>query len=145
MSFAAVLLQVKAALDNNVALAAFASTKWGAALTVKIVWRNREEVASSDLPLIMITRPTVRRSRNTYRRIDAASSVRLYAGFYQMDEELRQLELIEFEEAILDALQADSTLAGMVNSMSPADGANDEGALGEVCFTVQEIEITTNT
>lgn len=143
MSFSAVLQQVKTTLESDATLKAFAASKWKKSLNVKITWRNREAIAPSDLPLIMLTRPRVGRSRDQYRKITSASVIRIYAGFYQPTEDRRQFELIEFEEQILDALERSTELRDLVNNMSPADGANDEGALGDHCFTVQEIEIKT--
>lgn len=143
MSFSAVLTQIKKALEEDTILAAFVQAKWEKPLTVKITWRNREEISASDLPLIMITRPTLSSSRDTYQKITGKSVVRFYAGFYQNDEDLRQLELVEFEEQIFDAVARSEELKSMINSMTPAGGANDEGALGDTCFTIQQIEIET--
>ncbi len=140
MGFTPTLKKIESVLKADATLQDYASQRWGKRITVKVTWRNRTEISASDLPLIMITRPTVRRSRNSYGKITSNPRARFYAGFYQPEEALRQFELIELEELILAALEASSELAALVDNMTPADGANDEGALGECCFTVQEIE-----
>ncbi len=142
MGFGPILQQIKTALETDAGLLSFVAAKWKKQLTVKITWRNRESIAASDLPLIMITRPSVDRGRN-YGKVTGKHRVRIYAGFYQPQKDLRQLELLEFEEQILAALENSTGLAALIDGMSPADGANDEGALGDLCFTVQEIEIDT--
>ncbi len=141
MGFAEILQQIKATLEADADLTAYALQKWEKKPTVKVTYRNREEIASADLPVIMITRPSVRRSRETFGDIKRVNRVRLYAGFYQPDSSRRQAELIETEELILSALEKDTDLLAMIDSMTPADSANDEGSLGECCFTVQDIEI----
>ena len=142
MGFSSVLQQLKATLETDANLKAFVAEKWKKTLKVKITWRRREEISTSDLPLIMITRPSVARGRN-YGNVTGKNRARIYAGFYQPDEEKRQLELVDFEETILAALESSSALRELIDGMTPADGANDEGALGDACFCVQEIVIDT--
>lgn len=142
MGFGPVLTKIKDVIESDANLNTFVSTSWRKQLAVKITWRNREEISGSDLPLIMLTRPYVKRGRN-YGSVTAKSRVRLYAGFYQPDQDLRQLQLIEFEEKILAALEASEELSDLIDGMTPADGANDEGALGDCCFTVQDVEVDT--
>jgi hypothetical protein len=54
------------ALDNLVtvlrdypALVAFSQAKWGKDLTVKRLYKKRTEIGASELPIILVVRPTV--------------------------------------------------------------------------------------
>ncbi len=142
MGFGDVLLKTKSVLESSSSLSAFAQEKWRKSPSVRLTWRNRNEISSSDLPLIMITRPSTQRGRN-YGSVTSKARIRIYAGFYQPDEDKRQIELVEFEEKILAVLEESQELRDLIDGMTPADGANDEGALGDCCFSVQEIEVDT--
>jgi hypothetical protein len=135
MSSATILQEIKAALQDDADLAAYASQKWDKAITVKITWRNREEISASDLPLIMITRPSSRRAYQNGRR-EVRPAIRLYAGFYQPDEEKRQIELIEFEDTINSVLENNLALRRYIDPKDTTETANDEAALGDTCFCV---------
>jgi hypothetical protein len=139
MGFAEILTEFKTALETDPGLRSYASSAWGKAPTVKTTWRNREEISSTDLPLILITRPSSARKYGTSRQRLDYPIVRLYAGFYQPEEKNRQIQLIEFEEKILGAIEQSETFRQYFDWESPIESANDEAALGETCFCVIQL------
>jgi hypothetical protein len=140
ISFTAALGALKTQLEGNAALAAFCQSKWNRDLTVSISYKKRVEIHTSDLPVILITRPSVAKSHLTGAR-DGQHTVRLYAGFHQPDRAQAQLDLIEFEELLDDAVLSDHTLGGTAISAIPTESANDEGEHHPVYFMAADVEV----
>jgi len=140
MGFADVLKQLQQQLANDSGLQSFAQTAWGKAVTVSLVFRDRTEVRMPDLPLIMITRPQVRRTELSSVR-DGHHTVRLYCGFHQQNKETACTNMIGFEEAIDNAIDADDTLGGTAIQAVPGDSVNDEGMFHPVYFVVKDLNI----
>ena len=140
MGFVDALQALQSQLEDNTLLQAFCQAEWGKGLTVKIVYKDRVAIHTDDLPLILITRPKVSRTISTGAK-DGKHLVRLYAGFFQADREVGALELISFEEAIEDALDADQTLGGTAGAIDFGDSVNDEGAFHPSYFLTKEITV----
>lgn len=140
-SFNDAIAQLITVLQNDSALAGFCSSRWGRSLTVKKVFKQRTEVSMNELPLCLITRPSVAYSflSNTVR--DGDHSVRLYLGFLQNDRRKALEEFVEFEEKVEDAFYANYTLNGTAINTTPESSINDEGKFHPVYFIVKEIKI----
>ncbi|WP_020675562.1 hypothetical protein [Geopsychrobacter electrodiphilus] len=147
MSILAAILDLKSTLESDSALDAFCQARFGKSITVKTSYRNREEISMGECPVVLMTRPRVTRENGLNRRARGNHTVRLYFGFYQADtagdpRDTANQTAIEFEEAIEDAVSADTTRGGNASSTVPKDSVNDEGILHPVYFGVMEIEIT---
>lgn len=138
--FTDAITALKTQLQTDAALAAFCAAAWGKGLTVQVAYKRRVEIHESDLPLILITRPDMKKKYLTGVR-DGIHRARLYCGFLKADREQAQLDLIGFEEAIDDAILADYTLGGTVIKAIPTESANDEGEHRPVYFMVMDVEI----
>lgn len=140
-SFVDTLNSLKSALENDTALQAFCQAKWGKALTVKKVFKQRQELLIAELPVVLITRPIRRTEDGLARKKDNKNTVRLYAGFHQADRDKALDETIGFEEAIETAVLADETLGGTAAATAFDSSQNDEGLFHPVYFTVMEFDI----
>ena len=139
-SFTLTTDNIRTTLEGDSALDSFCLSKWGKSLTVRKEFRNRAEVPTSDLPLIMITRPGTGRTDIIQGR-EWEHAVRLYCGFHQPDRTKAQDELVAFEELIEDALIADTMRGGTAIDTDPESTANDEGLYHPVYFMVMELKI----
>jgi hypothetical protein len=141
MSFVDTLNNLKTTLESNANLQAFCQEKWGKALTVKKVFKQRSEVLIGELPIVLITRPERRSEEGLVRRKDNTHTVRLYAGFHQPDREKALDETIGLEEAIDNAVMADNLLGGTAAGTSFTSSQNDEGLFHPVYFQVIDFDI----
>lgn len=139
-SFTTVIDNIVTTLQNDSALSAFCVAKWGKALTVKKVYKKRVEINLNELPIILVTRPSVEKEFLIGAR-DADHIVRLYAGFHQTDREKAQEEVIEFEEKIDDALLVDHTRGGTATNTNPKSSVNDEGENHPAYFMAMDVAI----
>ena len=139
MSFNAVLDALKTLFETDSGLLAFVAAKGWDPLTVKTTIKHRESVALDELPIVMLSRPRVKRDRE-YGSLNGSHTVRIYAGFYQPAAALRVPELIEFEELLVAAIEKNPDLGELVEGINPGESMNDEGVI-ETCFLVQEIEV----
>lgn len=139
-SFTAVINNIVTTLQNDSALTAFCTAKWGKALKVMKVYKRRVEISAEDLPVILITRPQVEKEFLVGAR-DADNMVRLYAGFQQDDREKALDEIIEFEETLDDALLVDHTRGGNAINTDPKASVNDEGEYHPVYFLAMDVAI----
>ncbi len=114
-------------LQTNVALQAFiqviAPQK---VLTVLQVFKPRVEVNSSELPIIMITRPKIDPSYQE-NSVYGGHTLQLYFGFQQDDRILGAQQTITFEEKLRDALLADPSTGATTENVTPGVALNDEG------------------
>lgn len=140
MSFTAALEAVKAALDNDAALQAYVDANFTRSLTVKLAYKNRMELSPADLPVVILTRPSVKKRFQTGVR-DATHAVVMYVVFQQDDRELGPLQMIRMEELLDDAIIKDVSLGGVVISAIPDDSANDEGKNHPVYCMILSMEI----
>lgn len=140
MSFIAAMQKVKQTLEDDTPLQDFATLNLGKALPVKFAYKNRAELNVADLPVIILTRPTVKKRFQSGVR-DAAHSLTMYVVFQQDDRELGPLQLVELEEHIDDAIIKDISLGGSVISAIPDDSANDEGKNHPIYCMVLSMEI----
>lgn len=125
--------------DNN-ALSSFVTEKWGKPLTVRKVFRNRIDISTEALPIIFVTRPSVKKDFTLSTR-DGDHIVRLYCGFYQDDTSKALDEMVEFEEKIDDALLVDETRGGNAIDTVPEASDNDEGKFHPTYFMVMHMLI----
>lgn len=133
-------------LQTNAGLTSYATTKWGKAFTIKRRFRQRPQINSSELPLIMITRPGVTHGDRLNGGSDNTNRVHLYIGFHQNDTDKAQSEIVEVEEMIDDILDANYRLKDiggnpLVKNVRPGDSVNDEGMMHPDYFMVKEVEI----
>jgi hypothetical protein len=129
---------LKFRLQNNGPLNAYFTEKFNKALSVKKVFKNRVEIGSSDLPLLMITRPQVARNFGGSKSTNKEHSILLYLGFYYdntADLELPLDYFVEIDDLLEDAVQTKLPLAGDKSfAVTVEDSANDEGMLHPVYF-----------
>lgn len=138
-TFLDVLDRTRTLLENNPNLSEFCLDRWGYGLTAEIGFRHRREIAFSELPLVLITRPQVTsRSRHRHGR-EGTHTMRLYAGFQNPDMSAGARELIEFEELIEDALTGSNPFRDLCLSAEVGDSANDEGAQPPAFFLVVQV------
>jgi hypothetical protein len=130
------------ALETNAALAAFAQEKWKKSVAVKKVFKRRTEIPTNSLPIILITRPSIRKTFQIGNGREGANLVRLYAGFFQPDPRKGLDEMIEYEE-LLDSILSDMK-PGEIGAIGidPEVSTNDEGKHHPSYFTVMDVEIT---
>lgn len=143
-SFTNIITNIVTTLKNDTALSSFCNEKWDKSLTVLPVYKNRVEINKSDLPVILITRPTNKKSFIVGGR-SYEHTVRLYCGFHQTDRSKALNEIIGFDEAIETALLADRNRGGYAIDTDPQDTANDEGPIHESYFLVMDVIILTET
>src|SRR5512147_2638929 len=80
MSFIDVISVIAAALETDLVLKSFCQSAWGKGLMVKTCFKKRTEVDTMDLPIILITWPSVEERSTEYTH-----ELRFYCGFYQDD------------------------------------------------------------
>ncbi|GAB63103.1 MAG: hypothetical protein DWB56_06725 [Candidatus Jettenia sp.] len=140
-SFTSLIDHIATTLQNNAPLTSFCDAKWGKALSVLKAFKQRIEINLNDLPVILITRPSLEKNFLVNITRDGAHTVRLYAGFHQTDWAKALNEMVEFEEKIDDALLTDYTRGGLAINTIPKSSVNDEGEFHPVYFIVMEVEI----
>jgi hypothetical protein len=124
-------------------LRTFCLAMGGRELKVVISHRNRAEIGSDELPLILLSSPSTRRVRD-YGEVSQERTIRLFAGFYQPEPLLGALGLVEFEEQISAAIER-MDLAGLGNLIEPLASINDEGSYQPNYFTAGEFTVSVNT
>lgn len=140
-SFILKLNALKIRLENNQALQDYTAANFGKQFIVKRTYKRRVEIHTNDLPIILITRPSVNRI-NANNLITKEHSVRLYVGFMQDDPEKAQDNLIELDELIDDAAIGRTSLAGDVSMpVYPQDSDNDEGVFHPTYFLVKHLTV----
>lgn len=142
-SFTEVIDNIKTTLEGNTALTTFCTTKWGKVATVLKSYRYRTEIHIDELPVILITRPSLDKTQVALgsKMRNGDNLVRLYIGFKQDDRTKALDEMIGLEEKIDDALMVDPFRGGKAESTLPTQSANDEGPVNSIYFTVMEINI----
>jgi hypothetical protein len=145
LGFNDTLNDLKTTLEGNAALLSFCNSRFTKNHTVKRVFKKRTEIALDELPIILITRPTVKPGEWRPSERDYTHTVPLYCGFQCDDRELGQELLIEFEE-ILDAAvlvyKEPNRLPQGITDIDPRDTINDEGYFHPVYFFVKDVEIS---
>lgn len=127
-------------LSNDSALESFCRSKWKKPLTVEKSFKARTEVHISKLPIIIITRPTVKKSFLTGAR-DGAHISRFLCGFPQAHPAKILDEFIQFEEIIDDTLLSVHPETLGFKEINPLSSVNDEGIYKPSCFMVMEVEL----
>lgn len=143
MSFSTDLGALRDHLETDATLKAFCLARWGKELTARIRFRQRTEIKMTELPLVLITRPGVD-TDPSYGNREPRHTVRLYAGFHQKDPEKGALDLVDFEDAILDAIERFEPTSDDIDGITLSQSRNDEGALAPSYFTVLDLICTTN-
>lgn len=140
MSFSGALQKLKDILDADTDLQAYVAANFPRPLTVRFAYKNRAELSAADLPVVILTRPNVKKRFQTGVR-DGDHTVLMYTVFQQDDRDLGPLQLIELEEKIDDAITADVTLGSTVISALPEASANDEGKNHPVYCMILSLDI----
>jgi hypothetical protein len=140
-SFVPKLNALKIRLEGNAALQAYAADTFGKQFMVKRVFKRRVEVHTNDLPLVLMTRPSVSRTISN-GVITKEHVVRLYIGFTQNDLEKAQDNLIELDELIDTAVMEKTALTGdLPMPVSPQGSDNDEGVYHPTYFLVKDLMV----
>lgn len=139
-SFADALTAIKAVLETDPAITAYVAVNFPRPLSVKLAYRNREELNVGDLPAVIVTRPRVTKQFRTGVK-DGDHTVMLYLVFHQENQEQGALQLVTFEELIDDAITSNNTLNGTVINATPGESVNDEGKHHPTYCIVSELTI----
>lgn len=139
-TFLDVLDRTKSLLESDAALAAFCNEKWAQRLTAAIEYRQRREIAFSELPLVLITRPLITNRKRVRNGREAVHNARLYAGFQNKDRVAGARELVEFEEKLEDALTKHTPFSDLALEAAVGDSVNDEGSQPPAFFLVMQID-----
>lgn len=131
--------RVVTALQTNAGIDDYCRVNFGRGLTVKRTFKHRTEIALSDLPYCMVTRPSMDSERTT-GLIYRDNSIRLYIGFHEPDREKAQTHLIELEELVEQAMYA-LDLASSDMMVTPKGSMNDEGYFHPVYFFVKDVGV----
>lgn len=140
-SFVDVINNLVNTLQSDSTLDTFCREEWGKSLTIKKVFKKREEVGLTEFPLVMITRPQVSVEQENNIAYERKNTIRLYVGFHQPNREAALDEIIELEEMIEKALVQDMSVGGTVDMIIPGSSVNDEGYFHPVYFIAKEFEI----
>jgi hypothetical protein len=145
-SFNDALDRLKKVLSEDAAIAAWFHGRGDRKLTVKRLFKHRQQVNASELPLIMITRPDLDKKFRISGGRENTNTVRLYVLFQQNDREQAQQDVVRIEELIDDCLTANYRLkdAGgnpLADSIHPTGSANDEGMFHPVYAIVMDLAI----
>lgn len=142
MSLNATLDHIQTTLEAQ--LSAFSAATWGKAAAVRRVFKHRVEVPLADLPIVMMTLPSVEGRTWRPAERDYRPTIRLYCGFHQTDPEAAQTQLVLFDEAIEDALlslKEANNLPPGTEDIDPKNSVTDEGYFHPVYFFVKDVEI----
>jgi len=140
-SFKDVVNNLVTTLQNDSDMSTFCKAKWNKNLSVKKVFKERNEINYNDLPIILITRPSIEKSFRIGGDRENKNIVRLYCGFLQNDKRQALDEFIEFEEIIDDVLLKDSMRGNYALDTDPVSSINDEGKYHPIYFMVMDVEI----
>ena len=146
ISFNTALDRLVGLITADTSLQSFALAKWQKRFTVRREFRNRVQVNTSELPLIMLTRPSVTKEFRISGGRDNVNTVRLYILFQQDERAKAQSEIVEVEELIDDCLAAnyrikDANGDPLVKNVKPGDSVNDEGMFHPVYGIVMDVDI----
>ena len=142
-SFKDVMTGLKTTLESNAALQAYAQAKWSKNIQIMIVFKPDTEVGLDELPLIMMTRPEVKKSSLIGGSREGEHIVRLYFLFREEDRLQAQEILIEMDEKIDDALTAPYPWdIGGALDIKPGDSLNNEGNFHPAYALVMDVSIT---
>lgn len=144
MGFSAVTDNIKSTLDTDTTLKAWiTSTFPGKTLKVIKAFHNRQEINVSDLPVVMITRPSRKGVDGPIGGLRRESSVLLYLGFYKESKDGAQDIQVAFEEQVEAALYKDRRRGGTAERTDYEESENDNGAYHPHYFTVMQFKILT--
>ncbi len=144
MSFNEFLDDLKAKFEADAALDAFCNLKWSKGVTVLRVFRERVEIAVSDLPIILITAPENQPGRWTNGAMESTRKLVLFCGFHQDKRELVQAELTEFEEKIEDVIlsyRKQNIFPPGIEDVKPGLGVNDQGRFPPNYFLSKIVDV----
>jgi len=145
MSIKDATYNIKTVLAQDAALNAWIATTFpGKTLKVRKVFKRRQEVNTSDLPLIMITVPARRHKTETAGSRIFENTVTVYAGLcHNGDRELAPDLVDQFESLIEAAVLRDVTRGGYALNTHFAESSNDEGAFHPNYFSALEFLVFT--
>jgi len=132
---------VKVRIKNNQSLQQFCKDNFGRELTVTTTFKDRKEIQLDELPVVLLTRPYIRREQagNITKK---EQSISIYAGF-RMEQQEKAIGLsIEFEELVEAAISVRTANAGDIPmAIMPADSATDEGKFHPVYFFGMDVVV----
>jgi hypothetical protein len=139
-TFISVIDNIKSTLENDTALDTLCQENFGRAITVLKSFKNRQELDAAQFPVIMITRPQVKKTYLTGAK-DGEHTVLLYCGFFCEDSTQALDMLVQLEEAVDDAMLVDTSRGGTAIDSLPGDSANDSGHYHPYYFIVMTVDI----
>jgi hypothetical protein len=141
-SFITTIDGIVATLQGNTALNDYTKAEFNnKTITVKKIFKKRTDVNIADLPIILITRPSLEKSHLINSPRNGKNTVRLYVGFHQTDKRKALDNFIQLEEKIDDALLAVAPETLGAISINPNESANDEGMFHPIYFMAMNVEI----
>ena len=138
---------IKTVLAQDAALNAWIATTFpGKTLKVRKAFKRRQEVNTSELPLIMITVPARRHKTETAGSRIFENTVTVYTGLcHNGDRELAPDLVDHFEGLVEAAVLRDPTRGGYALNTHYAESSNDEGAFHPNYFSALEFLVFTET
>lgn len=137
-------------ITADAALQAYAQAKWQKRFTVRREFRDRVQINAGELPLIMITRPSVEKESLISGGRHKTNTVMLYVLFQQVDRVKAQSEVVDVENLLDTCLGVtnsrikDANGIPLVKAVRPGSAANDQGMFHPVYGIVMENEIEEN-
>ena len=141
-----ILDDIKETIAEGEGLLAFCAQIGKNLLTVTRVFKHRTEVSLSELPIIMMTRPTKKNTILVTGEKAWVNTVRLYCGLNISNRDNAQALIVSFEELIEAALSIYGDVDNLPDyclSVEPQSSANDEGMFHPVYFIVKDVEVVT--
>ena len=140
-TFLDVLDRAKSLIEGSADLQALCLAKWNRTMTVEIGYRARREIAFSELPLALLTRPQVTGRERVRAGREGKHTIRIYAGFTQTDAAAGARHLIEFEEKLEDALTENNPFKDLALEAEVGESVNDEGTQPPAYFLVMQLHV----
>lgn len=145
MSIKNVTDNIKTVLLSDATLNAWISSTFpGKKLKVLKAFKRRQEVNTSELPLVMITVPGRRYKSESIGSRQFENTITVYAGIcHNGDRELAPDLVEQFEALIEQAVMRDVSQGGYALDTHFAESSNDEGAFHPNYFSAIEFSIFT--
>jgi hypothetical protein len=132
---------LKFRIENNAYIQAYCAENFSKPMQASKEFRNRVELQLNDLPLTLITRPSVNREPTGNVRVKN-HSVLLYIGFHETDKNKALEHIVALEELYETAVAAYTSLTGdKPMAIAVGDTINDEGAYHPSYFMVMQLTI----
>ncbi len=139
-SFTEITAIIIGALQGDAELKDFCRSNYQKPLTVRKGVKRREEIALTELPLVMVTTPFQQSVYEGAQMIGRTYTLRAYCGFQQGDRERAIDELLRFEELLAQSLLS-VDMSNDAILVTPGDSAYDEGFSHPYYFFLKEFRV----